>query len=369
MADTGTLSVPYSLIPAKPVRWLHRGFVPFRHATVVLGPAGTSKGISVLDYGSRMTRHAPMPGEQEPSYGGRRDIVAVLPEDDPNEAVAWRLLGAEAVLDRVHNMTILPSLKRPFVLQSDIPLLSTVIRQIERNDDGTARLAADGEIRKVGMVILDPLLALSENDLRTRGQARPIMEALEALAKKHGIVVLLTHHTNANGQAASSRAIIETARNVLTLGKPPKSPDDSPKRVLTVSKTNIGLTGKSLSYQLAGTPQEPRIEWDADKPAEVPADLGYTVAKPKPQTAQMATVKPAAGTVKASTVKAACKHPWKAGSCSDCPLKPKAAKPPTPYADLPEPYAQYPGQVALMPDPKKPKFTDLRKWKRTAPAA
>ena len=52
-------------------------------------------------------------------------------------------------------------------------------------------------------MILDPLLALAENDLRTRGQARPIMEALEQVAKDHHLVILLTHHTNANGQAAT----------------------------------------------------------------------------------------------------------------------------------------------------------------------
>ena len=65
---------------------------------------------------------------------------------------------------------------------------------------------ADGRPRTVGMVILDPLLALAENDLRTRGQARPVMEELEHLAQARHLVIFLTHHANADGKAASSRA-------------------------------------------------------------------------------------------------------------------------------------------------------------------
>ena len=60
--STQTLAVPYSQIPARPVHWLHDGFVPFRHVTVVIGQGGTSKGICTLDYAARMTRGDPMPG-------------------------------------------------------------------------------------------------------------------------------------------------------------------------------------------------------------------------------------------------------------------------------------------------------------------
>ena len=74
---TATLAVPYSQIPARPVHWLHDGFVPFRHVTVVIGQGGTSKGICTLDYAARMTRGDPMPGGRlrapvtAPGRGGR----------------------------------------------------------------------------------------------------------------------------------------------------------------------------------------------------------------------------------------------------------------------------------------------------------
>ena len=84
----------------------------------------------------------------------------------------------------------------------DIALIGQAIDQIEAMDP-----PADGKPRKVGMVILDPLLALAENDLRTRGQARPVMEALEQVAQKRHLVIFLTHHTNADGKAASSRRL------------------------------------------------------------------------------------------------------------------------------------------------------------------
>jgi len=314
---TAMLAVPYSQIPARPVHWLHDGFVPFRHVTVVIGQGGTSKGICTLDYAARMTRGDPMPGEvrgsagpadsnrtgrphalpgpapgtghrahsdrhdSEPSapgeaetaYDGPMDVVVVLPEDDPNEAVAGRLAGAGAIADRVHNLTVLPG-GHSFTVPADIPLIGQAIDQIEAMDP-----PADGHPRTVGMVILDPLLALAENDLRTRGQARPVMEALEQVAQQRHLVIFLTHHANADGKAASSRAITETARNVITLARTPKASQDDPVRVLTVTKTNIGMTGQSLRYALTGSLEQPHVAWECEQPA-VSDSRGYdTVAQ------------------------------------------------------------------------------------------
>ena len=165
MTATATLAVPFSTIPARPVHWLHKGFIPFRHVTVVVGQGGTSKGMCTLDYAARMTRGDPMPGEAEPLSAGPMDVIVVLPEDDPNEAVAGRLSGAGAVTDRVHNLTIFPD-GHPFTVPGDIPSIATAIAQIE--DPELTPLPADGKPRTVGMVILDPLLALAENDLRTQ---------------------------------------------------------------------------------------------------------------------------------------------------------------------------------------------------------
>ena len=259
--STTALAVPYSQIPAKPVHWLHDGFVPFRHVTVVIGQGGTSKGICTLDYAARMTRGDPMPGEAESACGGPMDVVVVLPEDDANESVAGRLAGAGAVPGRVHNLTVLPG-GHMFTVPGDIPLIGQAIDQIEAMDP-----PADGRPRTVAMVILDPLLALAENDLRTRGQARPVMEELEHMAQARHLVIFLTHHANADGRAASSRAITETARNVITLARMPKAAEDDPVRVLTVTKTNIGRTGQSLRYVLTGTLEEPHVVWECEQPA------------------------------------------------------------------------------------------------------
>ena len=204
-----------------------------------------------------------MPGEAESACDGPVDVVVVLPEDDANESVAGRLAGAGAVPGRVHNLTVLPG-GHMFTVPGDIPLLGQAIDQIEAMDP-----PADGRPRKVAMVILDPLLALAENDLRTRGQARPVMEELEHLAQARHLVIFLTHHANADGKAASSRAIVETARNVITLARMPKAAEDDPVRVLTVTKTNIGMTGQSLRYALTGTLAEPHVLWECEQPPQL----------------------------------------------------------------------------------------------------
>lgn len=279
-----TLAVPFSAIPARPVRWLHEGYVPFRHVTLVVGQAGTSKGVCTLDYAARMTRFDAMPGEEKCSYEGPMDVVVILPEDDANESVAGRLEGANAVTDRVHNLTTFPS-GTPFTIQQHIPVIPQAMDEIEFEKDpytgeidrSKPRIAADGKPHKVGMVILDPLLAMSENDLRTRGQARPIIEQLEHLAKKRDLVLFLTHHTNADGKAASSKAIVETVRHALTLSRPAKAAEGDVVRIMTVSKSNIGKTGLETRYALAGTLDAPSIVWEADLP---PTDesRGYDVA-------------------------------------------------------------------------------------------
>ena len=322
-APAAPLAVPYSSIPKKAVHWFWKGFIPFRHVTLVIGPAGTSKGITTIDLGARMTRHELAPGEREfdELYDGPRDIVLIAPEDDPNETVAWRLDAAGAIPDRVHNLTVLPDGQR-FSVPTDIPAITQVIREIEfdADEDGNRtiqRYAADGKPRKVGMVIMDPLLSLAEDELTRRKPARAVIEALEDAAKANSIVILLTHHTNADGRAAGSRGLVETARNQLSLSRLPGAKDDSPVRLCTVTKTNIGITGAVQRYALTGSIEEPHIVWTCEAPPE-DASRGYDVTAAVPADGPLAGSVPAA---ERSPKQAGCRHPWKAGSCSDCPLR------------------------------------------------
>jgi len=282
-APAASLAVPYSSIPKKPVHWFWKGFIPFRHVTLIIGPGGTSKGITTIELAARMTRHDLAPGEHgaDELYDGPGDVILIAPEDDPNETVAWRLSAAGAIPDRVHNLTVLPDGNR-FGVPTDIPSITQAIREIEFDADDQGqrtipRYAADGKPRKVGMVIMDPLLALAETEMTRRGQARPVMEALEDVARHNDIVILLTHHTNADGKAAGSRGITETVRNQITLSRLPRAPEDSPVRLFTVTKTNIGITGAVQRYVLAGPVEEPHVMWTCEAP---PGDVsrGYDVA-------------------------------------------------------------------------------------------
>lgn len=346
-ATTAPLALPYSVIPRKQVHWFWEGFIPFRHVTLVIGNRGTSKGITTLDLAARMTRHDPAPGEAEPGYPQPLDVIVIAGEDDQNESVAGRLEGAQAVLDRVHDLTIFPDGGK-FTVPADIPAIAQAIHEIEfeRLPDGTEvpRIAADGHPHKVGMVILDPLLALAESDMTRRGQARPVMEALEHVAKAHHLVILLTHHTNADGKAAGSRGIVETVRNEVTLARLPKAPEDSVVRLCTVTKTNIGQAGKAERYALAGTVDLPRIVWACEVPPEDDS-RGYDVEQP-------ATAAEPPGPPPAK----ACAHPWRTVRlCQGCPRlgsaapeaepqapavpAPKEAPPPAagvPFAGIPE---------------------------------
>ena len=63
---------------------------------------------------------------------------------------------------------------------------------------------------------------------------------------------------------------------MITLSRVPKSAEDDPNRIMTVTKTNIGVTGASLRYELTGSIEEPHVVWACELPADE-ASRGYDV--------------------------------------------------------------------------------------------
>ena len=108
-------------------------------------------------------------------------------------------------------------------------------------------------------------------------------------------------------------------------------------RLCTVTKTNIGITGAVQRYALTGSIEEPHILWTCEAPPE-DASRGYDVT----------AAVPADGSVPAAErmpKQAGCRHPWKAGSCSDCPLRRAGGK----HAQPARPPARPAGSTARPP--------------------
>jgi AAA domain len=319
------LAVPFTSIPTQPVYPLWPGWVNKRHVTLLVAPGGTGKGLLTIYMASVVSNGLPWPGE--PGYGqesaepvhASENVIIVAPEDDPNEAVAPRLIAANADMSRVFNLTILPDGK-PFQLPTSMPELYSAIKQIEESTGDP-----------VGLVIIDPLYATlaKGHTVATNGGAREITAPLEKLANT---TVVLTHHTVKSGKTAGAKGLTDSVRQVVRLETPDKRTELTMRmRELSIEKSNNGSDAGTLRYILLGDDTGIHLGFppsDSDsseargytinKPvggqAPVPHDvrLIHTVAGGTPQTEGTFT-SPADAQVAAEQV-IGYPLPWKAGS-------------------------------------------------------
>jgi hypothetical protein len=288
------LAVPFAQIPALEVWWLWKGLVPMRHLTIMVAPGKTGKGITAIDFIARVTTGRSFPGDNDDSREPQQAII-IAPEDDANEAVRWRLNAAGADVTRVWNLTTYVDDSgelRQFLLPESLEVLRKTIAAIEKQT---------GE--RVGIVVIDPLLAITTTTIANDRAARAITGPLEAMAKQPleydpldpdnedavhpGLSIVLTHHTVASGKTAGSVGLVNSVRMVLRLERQQPKNSAHPGRVLYVEATNITDAQRREAYWLGGDEQNPYLIWRAEqqsKPKGTQAH-GYTTtpkAAPKP---------------------------------------------------------------------------------------
>src|SRR5690348_56409 len=225
------------ITPLEP-EWEIPGLVPKSFTTLIMGDGGVGKGqlwsnwAGLITTGARMPR---VPADEPPE--APRSVLLVTSEDDPNMSTAWRLRAAGADLARVYDMT------EDFSIPESLP-------ELERQID---------EIGDVGMVVIDPLadnlgyvpgtkrqISLTSGNVTLR---RHVMRPLERLARRHGIALVVIHHTVKSGRMAGSKGISDAARMVLRITRPDES---SPLRLITVDKTNIASGTDVVGYTVSG---------------------------------------------------------------------------------------------------------------------
>lgn len=260
------LAVPFDVIPAQEVDELWPGWIARRHVTLVVAPGGTSKGLWTIDIAARVTTGKPWPGEPEGAVRPPEAVVLVAPEDDANEAVAWRLKAAGADPSLVFNLTTFAD-GSPFVLPDSVADLKAAIAEIE-----------EATKLKVGLVVIDPLMATVERSLASNIAARRVINPLENLAHETGAAVILTHHTVKSGAAAGSKGLTDACRHVLMISRPDKT---SAQRVVSVEKSNIASDSAKLRYTVVEAGTATGISYPEDE-EEQAATRGYVIAPPLP---------------------------------------------------------------------------------------
>lgn len=249
----------------EPVRWLWPGRLPMGKLVVLDGDPSVGKSTLLLDIAARLTTGQPMPGETKTQVAPA-DVVLLAHEDGLADTIRPRLQAAGADVTRVHHLDAVPVYDndgRP--VGSRLPMIPDDVAAIEQlvTDTGAA------------LVIVDVLSAHLPGwvQMYKDQDMRRALGPLGEMAARHGTCIVLVRHPpksqRGNGDAIAagggSIAIIGVARLGLLAAV---DPDDAAgeRRVLAVSKANLGPTAPSLAFGIASSPAGragtvSRIEW------------------------------------------------------------------------------------------------------------
>lgn len=239
------------------IAWLWPGYLAAGKLHLVDGDPGLGKSSMTLDWAARVSTGARWPDQQAgcPPAG----VLLLSAEDGLADTIRPRLDAAHADVTKVFAFSAFDvdrdgeRVERPATLPAD-----------------TARLARAIEANRVGLVIVDPLMAFLAGSIDTH-RDQDVRRALTALARvgEHtGAAVVLVRHLNkATGGSALYRGggsigIIGAARLAFAVGK---DPDDEHRRVLAPTKANITRPAPSLAWYIEDASNgHGRVVWEGE---------------------------------------------------------------------------------------------------------
>jgi hypothetical protein len=242
--------VKVSSVKAEKVEWewMHR--LPRGKVTVMDGDPGLGKSTVTLDLIARRTRGWSMPGDERelPPTGA----VILTAEDGIADTVRPRLEAAGADLDRVAVLTAVRD-------EKGRPRLPVIPEDVE---------AVREAVRKMGarLLVVDPLMAFLAGrvDSHRDQDIRGALALLSDLAEREAVAAIIIRHLNKTMgghpiyRGGGSIGIIGAARAGLLVAPDPK---DETRRVLAVSKSNLGPIPPSLAYRLVQAGDVSKVEW------------------------------------------------------------------------------------------------------------
>jgi hypothetical protein len=245
-------------VPASCINWLWESYLAAGTLALLDGDPGVGKSFVALDLAARLSAGAAMPGGA--SSPAARQVLVASAEDVVEDTLIPRFRAAGGV---VENLSFFGGLYRTRLAQ---PV------QFPRDFAALERQLYECPC---GLVVLDPLTALfpakvaANNDQSIRAALAPFA----ALAAETEACFLFVRHLNKSGREKSlyrgvgSIGIAGAVRSGLLAGVHPASPD---RRVLSVTKANLGPPGPSLGYRLGERDGGFGVIWDG--PTNLRAD-------------------------------------------------------------------------------------------------
>jgi AAA domain/DnaB-like helicase N terminal domain len=232
------------------VEWAWNARIPLGKVTVFDGDPGLGKSALSLDIAARISTGTPMPDGVPGVEGG---VLIMNAEDGEADTIVPRLLAMGANLNRVRILkTISDSAGER---QPEIPADLGIIER--------AALSVDARL-----IVIDPLMAFlsgATNSFRDQ-DIRRALAPLATMAERLRAAILIVRHLNKapDGnplyRGGGSIGIIGAARSGLLVAPDPDD-ETGERRVLAVTKTNLGPCPTSLSYFITPEAESIRVQW------------------------------------------------------------------------------------------------------------
>jgi hypothetical protein len=231
------------------ITWLWVGLIANKKLVIIDGMPGVGKSTLTAEIAAKVSMGIPFPcgTAYEP-----RNVAFIAVEDGVADTIKPRVQAAGGDGNRVFSIHIE---QHGDEITPDLSEHMEIIRQ---------KIIED----KIGLLIIDPIMALlggkvdSYRDQDVRGITTPLARMAEEL----DVCILLVRHpnksasTNALTRGGGSMAFIGAARVGWTVAK---ESEDSSRRILAVSKSNIGAIPKSRAFELVNDERSgvARVEW------------------------------------------------------------------------------------------------------------
>jgi len=248
----GVAAIRVADVKPQRVEWFWPGRIPASKVTVLDGDPGLGKSTITLDLAARASTGSPMPdGARLPGPAG---VVLLSAEDGIADTIRPRLeaAGGDCARIVVVDHVLGDGAARPPELPVDVVLLERLVLK-----------------EGAGLLVIDPLMAYLAGDVNAhRDQdVRRALHPLKELAERTGAAVVVVRHLNkAPGgnplyRGGGSIGIVGAARAGLVVAL---DPDDDARRVLAVTKSNLGPAPTSLAYRVIGDElyDTARIAWE-----------------------------------------------------------------------------------------------------------
>jgi hypothetical protein len=239
--------IALSRVAPERIEWLWAGRIPRGKIGVLDGDPSLGKSTITLDLAARVSTGRPMPDGTPGLTGG---VVLLSAEDGLADTIQPRLAAAGADLSRIVALTAIGD--------DRLPELPEDVKAIEEAIEGA----------KAVLCVVDPLMAYLSGDVNAhRDQhVRRALAPLARMAERTRAAVLVVRHLNKGAtnlnplhRGGGSIGIIGAARAGLLAAR---DPDDPERRVLALTKSNLGKAMPALGYRVV-TAQNgaAAIEW------------------------------------------------------------------------------------------------------------